>query len=171
MTGANRLLDLRKEVVGGQQLATLQRPVGVGRLDDTCSSLLEQGARQGSVSVDEFGAELDGHGELRFPPCPDPPTDAIARLEQQHRAAAAKQLCRRGESRGAGTDDDYVEAGCTHRGTVECAPAWRKRSESSSAALRFVPDQLTLRSGATNTTGPVGWPVGEPPEGSTLTAT
>jgi len=156
MTRANRLLDLRKEVVGGQQLAALQRPVGVGRLDDACSSLLEQGARQGSVSVDEFGAELDGYGELRFPPCPDPSTDAIARLEQQHRAAATEQLRGCGEPRRSGTDDDYIEAGCTHRRTVEGAAGRRKRAGSPSALLRFGADQLRLRNGATNTTGPVG---------------
>jgi hypothetical protein len=60
------------------------------------------------VAVDELGAELDRNFEAGHAARPGAAADAVARLEHQHRASCLCQLGRRGESRGAGADDDYI---------------------------------------------------------------
>jgi hypothetical protein len=58
--------------------------------------------------MNELGAELDRDGQARHAARPAAPADAVARLEDQDRAAGAREHVRGREAGRAGTHHDYI---------------------------------------------------------------
>jgi hypothetical protein len=68
----------------------------------------QERVRRGGFAVQEFRAKLDRRVESREAPRPAAAADALARLENDDRAAAARERIGGGEAGSAGADDENV---------------------------------------------------------------
>lgn len=109
ITRANCSTNLGEQALRRLETTVTQRPMLARRIERGAGGALDQLEGGLRASVNEFGAELDRNRQAGLVMRPDAAADAIARFEHERGAAGARELCRRGKSRGAGAEDYGIE--------------------------------------------------------------
>ena len=105
------MIDPLPEAIIGTELTAFGEPVIARDVDVHEPRLAEDPLGQGSLAMDELGAQLDGDPDPRVPQSVDAPADAVPRLEDFHPEPPPPELSRRRQPRGPGADHRDIDLG------------------------------------------------------------